>query len=144
LLENQIVWREDSSNAEPFATRNRMRNEVLPLLCDVARRDVTPLLLQQLESEADREILESWALEKIQALDPQGRLHLPVIKSFPPAIQRLVFRDYLVRHQTTSISRDLLDRCLLLLTDAAIHSVNLPGGNHLRRKAGRITWQRAS
>lgn len=144
LLENQIVWREDSSNAEPFATRNRMRNEVLPLLCDVARRDVTPLLLQQLESEADREILESWALEKIQALDPQGRLHVPVIKSFPPAIQRLVFRDYLVRHQTTSISRDLLDRCLLLLTDAAIHSVNLPGGNHLRRKAGRITWQRAS
>lgn len=143
LLENQIAWREDASNAEPFATRNRMRNEVLPLLCDVARRDVIPQLLQQLESAADREILESWALEKIEALDPQGRLHVPVMKTWPAAIQRLVFRDYLVRHQTASISRDLLDRCLLLLTDAAIHSVNLPGGHYLRRKEGRITWQRA-
>lgn len=143
LLENKIAWREDASNAEAFATRNRMRNEVLPLLCDVARRDVTPLLLQQLESDADREMLESWALEKIQVLDPQGRLHVPVIKTLPPVMQRLVFRDYLIKNQVTSISRDLLDRCLLLISDATIHSVNLPGGNHLRRKAGRITWQQA-
>ncbi|MFY7818490.1 MAG: tRNA lysidine(34) synthetase TilS [Akkermansiaceae bacterium] len=144
LIENQIAWREDASNAEPFATRNRMRNEVIPLLCDVARRDITPLVLQQLESDADRERLESWALEKIQALDPQGRLHVPVMKTLPPAMQRLVFRDFLVLHQTNSISRDLLDRCLLLLSDATIHSINLPGGNYLRRKAGRIIWQQAS
>ncbi len=144
LLEHQMAWREDASNAVPRATRNRMRLEVLPLLCDVARRDVTPLLLQQEKAQDDQQVLDSWALEQIHALDPQGRLHVPVLKNLPPALQRLVFRDYLQQHRCGSISRDLLDRCLLLLNDANIHCVNLPGGHFLRRKAGRIIWQSAS
>jgi len=34
------VWREDASNAQPVAVRNRLRNEVLPLLAEIANRDV--------------------------------------------------------------------------------------------------------
>jgi tRNA(Ile)-lysidine synthase len=34
----------DPSNADPRFLRNRIRDEVLPLLCDVAKRDVVPLL----------------------------------------------------------------------------------------------------
>lgn len=144
LSQYQLRWREDSSNSEPFATRNRMRHEVLPLLCDVARRDVTPLLLQQADAQADQEMLECWVVSQVQASDPQGRLHVPTLKSLPPAVQRLVFRDYLKQHQTSGISRDLLDRCVSLLTDSAVHCINLPGGHFLRRRQGRITWQPAS
>jgi tRNA(Ile)-lysidine synthase len=37
---------EDPSNTDPAFTRNRVRHEVLPLLDDVARRDVVPLLVR--------------------------------------------------------------------------------------------------
>ena len=33
------TWREDASNRDPVFGRNRVRAEVLPLLCDIARRD---------------------------------------------------------------------------------------------------------
>lgn len=138
LLERGIQWREDATNAEPMATRNRLRNEALPLLCEIARRDVTPLLLRQLDAQQDQELLETWALGQINAIDPQGRLHVPALQALPPPLQALVFRDYLQQHQVTEISRELLDRCRELLTDLSIHSVNLPGGKGLRRRTGRI------
>jgi tRNA(Ile)-lysidine synthase len=144
LLEKNLPWREDSSNAQPIATRNRMRHEVLPLLSDIARRDVTPLLLRQGEAQQDCNELEAWALARIHARDPQGRLHLTVLKELPPALQRLVFRDYLLRHEVGGISRDLLDRCCEMLDHEPSHCVNLPGGGFLRRRQGRITCHPAS
>lgn len=139
LREHGEDWREDATNSQPIATRNRLRHEVLPLLCDVARRDVTPTLLRQIESQQDQENVETWALQQIRALDPQGRLHVPVLQALPTALQNLVFRDFLHHQQVANISRNLLDRCRLLLTDPATHSINLPGGKTLRRRAGRIT-----
>ena len=139
LREHGEDWREDATNAQPIATRNRLRHEVLPLLCDVARRDVTPALLRQIESQQDQENIETWALQQIRSLDPQGRLHVPVLQALPAALQNLVFRDFLHHQQVANISRNLLDRCRLLLTDPATHSINLPGGKTLRRRAGRIT-----
>jgi tRNA(Ile)-lysidine synthase len=139
LLENQIPWREDASNATAVATRNRIRLEVLPLLCDIARRDVTPLLLRQLSSQDDLDAVEQWALEQTQATDPQGRLHVPAMQSLPPALQNLVLREHLTHHKVPDLSRELLDRCRTLLTDLKVHAINLPGGFTLRRKSARIT-----
>lgn len=139
LQERGETWREDATNAQPIATRNRLRHEALPLLCEIARRDVTPALLRQIEAQKDQEALETWALQQVQSLDPQGRLYVPALQALPDALQNLVLRRYLQDQQIPGISRDLLDRCRALLTDPTIHSVNLPGGRVLRRKAGRIT-----
>ena len=138
LVERGIPWREDASNAQPIATRNRIRNEALPLLCDIAQRDVTPMLLRQIEARDDQESLEKWALEQVKVHDPQGRLHVAAMKALPTALQALVLRDALQQQQIGEISRDLLDRCRALLTDPKTHSVNLPGGKSLRRKEGRL------
>jgi tRNA(Ile)-lysidine synthase len=45
---------EDPSNDDPRFTRNRVRHEVLPLLDDVAARDVTPLLCRLAELSAEQ------------------------------------------------------------------------------------------
>jgi tRNA(Ile)-lysidine synthase len=57
----------DPSNAEARFARNRVRSEVLPLLHDVAGRDVVPLLCRLAELSASQaEVLDALALE----LDP--------------------------------------------------------------------------
>src|SRR5205085_9876433 len=62
-----LAWVEDPSNADPAHRRNRVRAELLPLLEDIAGRDVVPVLARQagvLRTEA--EVLDGLAA----ALDP--------------------------------------------------------------------------
>jgi tRNA(Ile)-lysidine synthase TilS/MesJ len=42
-----LITVDDPSNADPSHRRNRVRHEVLPLLADVAERDLVPLLARQ-------------------------------------------------------------------------------------------------
>ncbi|MBD2715681.1 tRNA lysidine(34) synthetase TilS [Microvirga sp. STR05] len=49
LVENQLMWREDASNDSPVYQRNRLRQEVLPVL-----RDINPNLDQTLQFTAER------------------------------------------------------------------------------------------
>jgi tRNA(Ile)-lysidine synthase len=57
----------DPSNADRRFLRNRVRDEVLPLLCDVAKRDVVPLLLRTGDLlRADDDLLDELAA----AIDP--------------------------------------------------------------------------
>jgi tRNA(Ile)-lysidine synthase len=58
---------EDPTNASPVHTRNRIRHEVLPLLDDVAGRDVVPLLCRLASLAGEQaELLDRLALD----LDP--------------------------------------------------------------------------
>jgi tRNA(Ile)-lysidine synthase len=49
LVENQLMWREDASNDSPVYQRNRLRQEVLPVL-----RAINPSLDQTLQFTAER------------------------------------------------------------------------------------------
>ena len=63
----------DPSNDDPRFRRNRIRHEVLPLLDDVAERDVVPLLCRLAEhARADVELLDDLAA----SLDPADALAL--------------------------------------------------------------------
>ncbi len=69
----------DETNEDPRFRRNRVRNEVLPLLADVADRDVAPLLARTAELvEDDLALLDGLAAE----LDPTDA---PALASAPPA-----------------------------------------------------------
>lgn len=131
-------WREDASNAEPFAIRNRLRHELLPLMNQIAARDVTPCLMRQALAWQDMEEVQQWALEQARVLDPRGRLHVPTVRALPVAMQMLVLHDYLQRQQIPEMSRDLLERCVALLQPEAAAVVNLPGGKFLRRRQARL------
>lgn len=131
-------WREDASNAEPVAVRNRLRHEVLPLLAEVAGRDVVPLMVRGLSADQELREVAAWALARAQVLDPQGRLHVPVLRGLPEGLQRLALADYLKGAGVSGVDRALLERALQLVGAGGPARVNLPGGKWLRRREGRI------
>jgi tRNA(Ile)-lysidine synthase len=131
-------WREDASNLQPIAIRNRLRNEAIPLLAKISNRDAALALARGAADSEDFEALECWALEQAKVLDPQGRLHGPVMRTLPLALQRVALRRFLADHGISSLDRDLMDRGLGLLDVKGPAVINLPGGGKLRRREGRL------
>ncbi|MDB4420267.1 tRNA lysidine(34) synthetase TilS [Akkermansiaceae bacterium] len=63
-------FRDDSSNLEPFATRNRLRNEVIPLLSEIMKRDITTNILRASHHHRELEDAADIYLSAIEILDP--------------------------------------------------------------------------
>lgn len=131
-------WREDPSNQQPVAVRNRLRHEVLPLLVEISGRDAVAALVRGAADAAARDDRDREAVERARLLDPQGRLHLPELRKLSLDLQRAALRQFLMEHRIPSIDRALLERALGLLDPAQPAAVNLPGGSRLRRSAGRL------
>lgn len=131
-------WREDATNAEPLAVRNRLRNEALPLLEDIAGRDVLGALQKAAESDAEMREIETWAVEQASVLDPQGRIHIKQLKSLPRGLQWSCVFDYLRRRQVLDLGRGVVSRVLGMLEAGGVASFNLPGGRRMRRRQGRL------
>ena len=131
-------WREDASNREPVAVRNRLRNEVFPLLEEISGRDAVAGFVRGVADTAARDQLEKEILDHAKVLDPQGRMHLPAMRKLPPLLQRAALRGFLLDHGEPSPDRALLERALGLLDAARPAVVNLAGGRRLRRREGRL------
>ncbi|MDA8974992.1 tRNA lysidine(34) synthetase TilS [Akkermansiaceae bacterium] len=138
LKTRAIEFREDSSNAEPFATRNRLRNEALPLLEDIMSRDPTEALTRAARRTADLEKIATETLSSTTLLDPQGRIHLPSLREISPAMQRFALRDFLKKSGIHELSEELIENALALADVNSPPSLNLPGGLRLRRKESRL------
>jgi tRNA(Ile)-lysidine synthase len=138
LRDHSLDWREDASNREAAAIRNRLRNEVFPLLTEITGRDPVAAFIRGAEDTAEREAFEAAMLDETNVEDPQGRLHLPALLKLPPLLARLAVRRYLLNHGIADIDRALLERAVSLLDPDGPPAINLPGGGRLRRRAGRI------
>lgn len=138
LATRGLDWREDASNSAPVAVRNRLRHEVLPLLAEISGRDPVEMLCRAAEADAALRGISRWAVEQAAAVDPQGRLHAPVLRGLPQALAEAVVADYLARGGVTGPGREGIARCLSLLDDGGPAVANLPGGRRLRRRAGRL------
>ncbi len=138
LAAESLVFREDASNAEPCTPRNRLRHEVLPLLADIAGHDPVPAIVRAARIAAETRA----ALDSLRPLccveDPQGRLHLPSLRSLPDALQAAVLHDFLRRHGVPDLSARLLAAARGIGHPAAAPALDLPGGQRLRRRGGRL------
>ena len=129
----------DPSNADARFRRNRVRHEVLPLLHDVADRDVVPLLCRLADlSAADAALLDE--LADAAVADPTDAVALA---GAPPALARRTLRRWLRRH--TDAERhppDLaaVERVLAVARGEAV-GTELGGGVAVRRRDQRLFVQ---
>lgn len=79
----------DPSNTDPAFRRNRVRHELVPLLDDIAGRDVTAVLARQAELLAEASDL---LVELAATIDPTDAAAL---RTAPPALARLAVRSWL-------------------------------------------------
>ena len=138
LDDREIDYRDDHTNDQPVATRNRLRLEALPLLNEIMGRDVTPAIVRAASHARENEDGLEVLLDSLELYDPQDRLFLPKLRDLPEALQRRVLFDYLAWKKVPDLSSELLDRCLTLLDPAQPAKQNLPRNKHLRRRANRI------
>lgn len=138
LEARNLVWREDATNAEPVAIRNRLRHEALPLLEEIAGRDPVEALVRAAEDFAEWRAHGEAVLATKRLLDPQGRLHLPTLRKLPPVLQRQALAEFLKQAGVAPVDRDLLQRGCAMLDVSHPSVINLPADRRLRRREGRM------
>jgi tRNA(Ile)-lysidine synthase len=122
----------DPSNDDPRFVRNRLRHELVPLCCQIAGRDVVPILARQagvLGGDAD--LLEAVA----SLVDPH---HAAALASAPAAVGRRSVREWLTGDGPYPPPLDAVDR-VLEVAGRHRRATQIPGGRTVRRSAGRLS-----
>lgn len=111
----QISHHEDMMNSDPRFVRNRVRNEAIPLLSDIAGRDVAPLLARAARNiSGDTNYLQKLAASiwpkdtattnDLNGLDPILQVHAlrEWIQGYPPSTEEMDRILSVVRHEIVS------------------------------------------
>lgn len=117
----------DPTNADPLHRRNRVRAELVPLLDDIARRDVTPVLARQaaiLRDEAS--VLDILAA----AIDPTDAHQLV---EAPPALARRAVRRWLTDGREHPPDAATVERVLAVAHGMA-RGTDVGGGRRVARR----------
>jgi tRNA(Ile)-lysidine synthase len=127
----------DPTNSDPRFRRNRVRGEVLPVLSEVAGRDVVPVLARQAALLADdASLLESLSA----ALDPTDARRLA---RAPVPLARRAVRRWLRAAETGGDSEwhppsaSEVAR-VLAVAAGSVRACELAGGRRVERHAGRL------
>jgi tRNA(Ile)-lysidine synthase len=130
----------DPTNADPRFRRNRVRHEVLPLLDDVAERDVVPLLCRLADLAADEaDLLGALATEAVP--DPADARS---VARAPRPLARRALRAWLRRRtddEQHPPSAAAVERALAVARGDAV-AADLGGGLRLRRSGQRLHLER--
>ncbi|HVL04622.1 MAG TPA: tRNA lysidine(34) synthetase TilS [Acidimicrobiales bacterium] len=100
----------DPSNTDPAHRRNRVRHELLPLMNDIAQRDVVPVLARQAALLRD----EAGALDT--DLDPTDA---HALAAAPPALARRALRRWLAEGQDHPPDAATVERVLAVARNQA-------------------------
>lgn len=141
---HKLQYREDASNTSAAHRRNRLRHEVLPLLCEVFGRDVSPILARVGQSAArDHALLDELArvyADGHRLFHADGSLRIcEKLETAHPALQSRILRRLLVVESACEgITSREIEAAARMLAPGGAAKTNLPGGKFLRRKAGRL------
>lgn len=122
----------DESNFDPRFIRNRVRGEVIPLLADVAKRDVVPIFAR---SALIFQQAAEFIATKAKELDPTDA---KAIAAADEVVAIEALRMWLIDDKGHSISRQLALQVLRVAKGERV-AVDLPGAIRVRRSRGRLS-----
>src|SRR5438093_1310672 len=135
VRECHLRFREDATNKKLAATRNRIRNRIIPYLEKSLGRNVrqniwrTAVIIGEEEKWLDSEVPDS----------ANAYLSVPRLRALPVALQRRAILKWLRAQDMPDVGFDIIERVRLLADREALFAkVNLPKDRHVRRRAGRI------
>lgn len=126
----------DPSNTDPRFRRNRVRHELVPLLADIAERDVAAVIARTAQVVAgDADLLNDLAAE----IDPTDS---KALAAAPSPLARRALRSWL---RTTNTGRHPIDaagteRVLAVARGEAV-AAQVTGGIEVRRSGQRLAWR---
>ena len=128
-----LVVVKDPSNDDPAFVRNRVRHEVLPLLEDVAGRDLAPLLDRQADVLGTEDLLLDELARKIDPTDAQA------VAAAHPALARRALRMFITQSWSRGHppSVDSVDRALEVARGTAV-ACEIEGGHRVYRSRQRL------
>lgn len=137
----RLAFCEDETNTSRAHTRNRLRHDVLPALAAAVGYDAVPALARAAEIlAAEDDFLEELARERAQSAQIDTRR----LRREPVALQRRWLRAWLRACTRGEIDYDTIERArVIALSNDKPAKMNLPRAHHLRRRAGKLFFERA-
>jgi tRNA(Ile)-lysidine synthase len=137
IRENRLKFREDATNAELQATRNRMRHRIVPFLEEEFGRQVRGAIWRTAEIIAAE---EEWIGGQVAKVPVAGaELSVRELRQMPEALQRRAIHAWLKAHGIVDVGFEEVETVRSLLPESAkAAKVNLPGDRHARRRAGKL------
>ena len=136
ITEKRLDFREDSSNQDPRWTRNRIRHALIPALEEIMSKPVKTAIWRAAEliraDDAHLNELTSGLGHGDQTMD------VAMLRSVSAAIQRRLAIHWLRQQGISNLGFDVVEAVVGLALQDSPAKINLPGGAHARRRAGRI------
>ena len=135
IAAQQLKFREDESNKDLAALRNRIRRRVIPYLEKILGRNIRQSILRAAMIAAEE---ENWIEDQLpDATDVD--LAVAKLRDLPVALQRREILKWLRARKITSVGFEVVEDVRSLLDrDSRVAKVNLPQDRHVRRRAGKI------
>ncbi len=122
---------DDPTNSDPAFRRNRVRGEVLPLLDDVAERDVAAVLARQAGILRDEAALLDHLAASIDPADARA------LAAAPPALARRAVRRWLTTGREHPPSASAVER-VLEIARGTCRATEVDDGRRVSRTSGRL------
>jgi len=135
VRECHLIFREDATNKNLAATRNRIRNRIIPYLEKILGRNIRQNIWRTAMIAAEE---EKWLDDQIPD-SANADFSAPKLRALPVALQRRAILKWLRAQNISGVGFDVIERVRLLLDpDVRTAKVNLPQNRHARRRAKTI------